>query len=67
MERSYFDRGPHRSDRSEDAPDASPGAFPSYEFNWTIADYAQAMLAAGCDLAWLGEFGDAWSHGKMPT
>ena len=54
----YFERGPHRYDRSDVVPDAPPGSLPSYEFNWTVADYATALIDGGCDLVAIREFGD---------
>ena len=58
IETGYFDRGPYRYDRSEDVPGAEPGSLPSYEFNWTVGDFAQAILDAGCELLALKERGD---------
>ncbi len=63
IEHAYFDRGPHAYDRSGDADGAAPGTLVSYEFNWTVADYVNAIMAAGCDLVAIDEFGDrseAW-------
>ena len=56
--RGYFERGPHRHDRSPAVPGAPPGSLPSYEFNWTVADYATALIDGGCDLAAMREYGD---------
>ena len=56
--RGYFERGPHRHDRAHAVPGAPPGSLPSYEFNWTVADYATALIDGGCDLAAIREFGD---------
>ena len=59
LEYGYFERGPHRYDRSEEAaPGTPPGTLPSYEFNWTVADYVTALLDGGCDLVAIDEFGD---------
>ena len=58
VEHGYFDRGPHRYDRAEVVPDAPPGSLPSYEFNWTVADYVTALMEAGCDLEAIDEVGD---------
>ena len=54
----YFERGPHQYDRSEDIPGAPLGSLPSYEFNWTMADYMAALMEGGCDLVAIHEFGD---------
>jgi SAM-dependent methyltransferase len=59
MEFSYFDRGPHAYDRSDEVPGAAPGSFPSYEFHWTIGDFFAAMTGAGCELVTLLELGNA--------
>jgi len=63
IEFGYFDRGPHRWDRSEDLPDAEPGSLPSYEFHWTVSEYLAAVVDAGTDLRAVEELGDqpqAW-------
>ena len=54
----YFERGPHRYDRSDDIPGACPGQYPSHEFSWTVSDYLSAMLEAGCELVCVDEFGE---------
>jgi len=53
----YFDRGPVQYDRAEDTGGAVAGPLPSYEFHWTVSDYVTALLAAGCELLSLQEFG----------
>jgi len=58
LEFRYFDRGPHEYDRSGEVPDTAPGAYPSYEYNWTISDFTSAMLNAGCELMALEEVGE---------
>lgn len=57
VEFDYFDRGPHRYDRSDEVPRAKPGSLPSYEFHWSVSDYAAAMLGAGCELLAIDEIG----------
>ena len=54
----YFERGPHRHDRSGAVPGAPPGSLPSYEFNWTVADYVTALMHGGCELEAIREIGD---------
>ena len=54
----YFERGPHRHDRSDALPGAPPGSLPSYEFNWTVADYVTALMHGGCELEAIREIGD---------
>ncbi len=58
MEFGYFDRGPHRFDRSEEVPGAEEGSLPSYEFHWTVSDYVTAIIDAGCELLAVNEIGD---------
>ena len=63
VEHGYFQRGPHEYDRSEDVPGTPPGALTRYEFNWTVADYMNAIMDGGCDLVAIDEFGEqteAW-------
>ena len=54
----YFERGPHRHDRSDAVPGAPTGSLPSYEFNWTVADYVTALMHGGCELEAIREIGD---------
>ena len=64
----YFERDPHRHDRSDAIPGASPGSLPSYEFNWTVADYVTALMHGGCDLAAIREIGEGrerWESAPM--
>jgi SAM-dependent methyltransferase len=63
IESPYLDRGPWEYDRSGQADGAQPGSLPSYEFNWTISDYVNAMLEANCQIIRMEEFGsgrEAW-------
>ena len=65
---SYFERGPHQHDRSESVPGMPAGSLPSYEFNWTVADYVSAVMEAGCDLMAIDEIGDGverWEGAPM--
>jgi len=54
---SYFERGPFEYDVSEEILHPKPGALKSYEFHWTISDYINAVLKAGCRLLEVDEFG----------
>jgi SAM-dependent methyltransferase len=58
IEFDYFDRGPHKWDRSEDIPGAEPGSLPSYEFHWTVSEFLAAVVDAGCELLLFDEVGD---------
>ena len=56
----YFDRGPHVFDCMEGLFDRRPkGPYRAYEFHWTVAEYIGAVLAAGCTVEAVEEFGDA--------
>ena len=54
----YFERGPHRHDRSDAVPGAPPGSLPSYELNWTVAVHVTALMHGGCELEATREIGD---------
>ena len=58
LENKYFDRGPFEYDRSDMVEAAAPGSLPSFEFHWSVSDYVSALMAAGCELVSLHEFGD---------
>ncbi len=65
---TYFDRGPHEYDRSEDVPDTPAGSLPSFEFHWTVSDYVSALMDTGCQLLAIDEFGDepqCWEGAPM--
>lgn len=65
---NYFDRGPHRSKVGQDALYRKPGELEQFEFHWTVADYITAILASGCQLVHVGEFGDScedWEGAPM--
>jgi SAM-dependent methyltransferase len=55
---NYFDRGPHRSESGPDVLYREPGGLEQFTFRWTVADYIGAILAAGCELVHVEEFGD---------
>lgn len=68
IESTYFERGPHQDDRSEDVPGTPAGSLPSYEFHWTVSDYVTALMDAGCELEAIDEFGDKverWEYSPM--
>ena len=67
VESGYFDRGPYSYDRAGSIPGAPAGSLPSYEFNWTVADYVSAVMEA-CELTAVDEFGDRrqrWENAPM--
>jgi SAM-dependent methyltransferase len=65
----YFDRGPFEFDASSDVlAGAKPGTFKTYEFHWTIADFINAVLKAGCCVLRVDEFGDGregWENAEV--
>jgi SAM-dependent methyltransferase len=54
---NYFDRGPHRFEAAPDILYPAPGELEQFEFHWTVADYITALLASGCRLVHVEEFG----------
>lgn len=57
VESPYFDRGPFEYDVSAEILHRPPGMLKSYEFHWTVGDYLNAVLAAGCDIVEVDEHG----------
>ncbi|MFZ2006325.1 MAG: class I SAM-dependent methyltransferase [Stellaceae bacterium] len=65
---NYFDRGPHRSVTGADVLYGGPAEVEQFQFHWTVADYIAAVLASGCELIHVEEFGDAcepWEGAPM--
>jgi SAM-dependent methyltransferase len=63
----YYHRGPHEFELDDDILAPGKGDLNTYEFNWTIADYINAMLLAGCTLQEVHEHGqDAESWEGAP-
>ena len=65
---NYFDRGPHRFEAAPDVLYPTPGELEQFEFHWTVADYISAVLASGCRLLHVEEFGDTadeWEGAPM--
>ena len=58
VEYAYFERGPFEFDVSENVLHSEPGSLKQYEFHWTISDYINAVLTAGCRVLEVGEFGE---------
>ena len=58
VEMPYFERGPFEYDASDDILSRAPGNSKSYEFHWTICDYINAVLSAGCRLLGVDEHGE---------
>jgi SAM-dependent methyltransferase len=68
IEHHYFDRGPHRFDATTDILSRATGSLESFEFHWTVADYLSAVMASGCRIDSVEEFGnapDGWEAAEM--
>lgn len=68
VESPYLERGPFEYDASDDILRREPGALKSYEFHWTVTDYLNAILRAGCSLLFVDECGeqvDDWEGAPM--
>jgi ubiquinone/menaquinone biosynthesis C-methylase UbiE len=57
VEYPYYKRGPFEYDVSEQILRREPGTMKSYEFHWTIGDYINAVMKAGCRLLLVDEHG----------
>jgi ubiquinone/menaquinone biosynthesis C-methylase UbiE len=62
----YFERGPFRYVSSEDVPQHGTRVFESYEFHWTVADYMNAVIGAGCTIIEVDEAGDTKTSWETP-
>ena len=58
VETRYLERGPFEYDLSDDILRPGPGTLKSYEFHWTVADYINAVMKAGCHLLMVDEYGE---------
>ena len=68
VESPYLERGPFEYDLSDDVLRPEPGPLKSYEFHWTVADYLNAILRAGCRLLFVDEYGEQvydWERAPM--
>lgn len=69
VESRYLNRGPFEYDLSNNILHPQLGAFKSFEFHWTIADYVNAVLKAECNLISVDEYGEEvgdWEGAPMP-
>jgi SAM-dependent methyltransferase len=65
---NYFDRGPYRSIVGADVLYDGPAEVEQFQFHWTVADHIAAVLASGCELIHVEEFGDTcepWEGAPM--
>ncbi len=64
----YLDRGPFEHQYTDDVLSRAAGSLTCYEHHWTIADYLNAVIAAGCRIVCVDEFGEhvgAWEGAPM--
>ena len=54
----YLDRGPFEYDYSENVLSRSVGPLRCYEHHWTVGDYLNAVVSAGCRILFVDEFGE---------
>jgi len=59
-ETRYLSRGPFEYDRATDNSRgvALAGPLPSYEFHWSVGDFINAIIVAGCEIVECQEFGE---------
>ena len=57
IELPYFEKGPFRYFMIEDILNPKPGNFESFEFHWTVSDFLNAVLKAGCRILDTDEYG----------
>ena len=54
----YFDRGPFEYDYTENVLSRAVGTLKSYEHHWTVADFLNSVIGAGCRILFVDEFGE---------
>ena len=54
----YLDRGPFEYNYTENVLSRKVGPLTCYEHHWTIADYFNAVVSAGCRVLYIDEFGE---------
>jgi SAM-dependent methyltransferase len=59
IEYPYFSRGPFEYDVTADVLHPEPGPHKSYEFHWTVSDFVNTVIKAGCRIDEVHEFGTA--------
>ena len=57
IEKDYFALGPFRYNFSNNILEPEAGDYICYEFHWTMSNFIQAVLDAGCRLIEVAEFG----------
>ena len=54
----YLQRGPFEHRYTDDVLSRAAGSLTCYEHHWTIADYLNAVIASGCRIVCVDEFGE---------
>lgn len=54
----YLDRGPFEYDYTDNVLSREAGPLKSYEYHWTVADYLNSVISAGCRILFTDEFGE---------
>jgi ubiquinone/menaquinone biosynthesis C-methylase UbiE len=54
IEHAYFERGPHKYQSEYEVE--------QYEYHWTVADFLQAVMQAGCEVQLVAEHGQGWDE-----
>lgn len=68
VENDYYNRGPYRYFQNSDILYSEAGTLESFEFHWTISDFFQAILQAGCAIVEVDEYGTYvgdWENAPM--
>ena len=55
---AYLERGPFRYMLNDDVLYKSEGNLESFEFHWTISDFLNAVIATGCKILEVDEYGE---------
>lgn len=58
IEIPYFEKGPFRYFLNDNILESAPGNFESFEFHWTVSDFLNAVLKAGCRILETDEYGN---------
>lgn len=55
---AYYDRGPFEYDYTDDVLSRTAGQLKCFEHHWTVADYLNGLIRAGCRILLVDEFGE---------
>jgi len=68
VKNNYYKRGPYKYLLGDDVLYQSKGIYASFEFHWTIADFMNAVIQAGCQILEVDEHGTYvgdWENAPM--